>query len=158
MAETAHCVHCGKLLVSAYRLCWSLIPKCACPGRKNSDGKGALTLKPVTLGFDMTCWPRGGHDDSCVNKPILRESGKLERDEYPRCPVCGGPVVAAMMTSGAILADGSKPDSESWLTGVAHYYEPSALSVYCESSSCNWDQPLGNLTSPAPDATNGERG
>ena len=56
---------------------------------------------------------------------------------YPLCPLCGCNVVGAMMTSGSIEREG------------AVYYHPRAVSVYCESGSCNYDRLLEQLPSPS---------
>jgi hypothetical protein len=62
---------------------------------------------------------------------------RIPKDEYPICPRCGGSVVGAMMTSGSVVVDGIT------------YYRPKAVSVYCESGDCNYDQPLANLKNPS---------
>ena len=71
---------------------------------------------------------------------------RTPRHEYPKCPRCGGPVAAAMMTSDCIKV----------LVGIGEvwtiYYAPSALSVYCVLASCNYDHKLSDLTTPVPAA------
>lgn len=61
---------------------------------------------------------------------------KAKREDYPKCPQCGGPVVGAMMTSGSVEVDGVR------------YYRARAVSVYCPSAHCNYDQPLASLSAP----------
>lgn len=57
-------------------------------------------------------------------------------NEYPRCPRCGGSVVAAMMTSRSVEI------------GLGRYYHPDGLSVYCCSGSCNYDVLLEEIPYP----------
>lgn len=76
------------------------------------------------------------------------EKAGLARSDYPICPLCGGPVAGAMMTSESVnLGFGSAP-------GMI-YYHPSAISVYCVNADCNWDHKLSELTTPVP-AVNGK--
>jgi hypothetical protein len=73
---------------------------------------------------------------------------RAPRNEYPLCPRCGGPVVGAMMTSRSVVG----PDGEL-------YYHPDAVSVHCQSGSCNWDCLLAELPNPptAPDGSEPRR-
>jgi hypothetical protein len=66
------------------------------------------------------------------------------REDYPKCPTCGGPVVGAMMTSKSHEIDGER------------YYHPDAISVYCQNAECNYDRNLYEIPSPAP-ATQGKK-
>jgi len=70
---------------------------------------------------------------------------RLTREQYPRCPLCGGPVAGAMMTSSSVELRFGVDDP-------TRYYHPDALSVYCVSGSCNWQAMLGQLTTPVPSA------
>lgn len=63
---------------------------------------------------------------------------------YPTCPLCGSPVVAAVMESGSIRL------------GPETVYFASALSIHCSSGACNYDMPITSLTSPPP-APQGEQ-
>ena len=74
--------------------------------------------------------------------------GEMSDQPNPLCPDCGGPVVAALMTSGAIESDGSLPHYP--YRDRTLYYAPSALSVYCCSASCNYDAPLASIGFPPP--------
>lgn len=72
-----------------------------------------------------------------------RNRSGLSRTDYPICPRCSGPVAVAMMTSHSVdLGFGAAPRRI--------YYHPDAISMYCVSASCNWDQPAAKLTTPAP--------
>jgi len=69
---------------------------------------------------------------------------RADRHEYPLCPLCGGPVVAAMMTSNSITIrhrDEQRTDT---------FYHPEALSMYCCSAACNYDMPLTWIPYPPP--------
>jgi len=70
------------------------------------------------------------------------------RIDYPKCPICDGPVAGAMMTSGAIRPDGSPHVVHA--SGELLYYRPEAISVFCVSAACNYHQPLACLTTPVP--------
>lgn len=62
---------------------------------------------------------------------------RAPRDEYPKCPRCGGPCCAAMMTSAAIRG----PNGD-W------YYHASAISLYCSRGDCNYDHLVVEFPSP----------
>jgi hypothetical protein len=67
-------------------------------------------------------------------------------ENYPVCPLCGGPVVAATMTGRAIYEDGTKYQPGR-MEGL--FYHPEDLSVYCCNGSCTWgEHKLSTLTSP----------
>jgi len=61
----------------------------------------------------------------------------MRNNEYPLCPRCGKAVVGAMMTSRSVMVDG------------VTYYHPKAISVYCESASCNYDKLLSDIPFPS---------
>lgn len=72
-----------------------------------------------------------------------------ERKEYPICPRCGGRVAGAMMTSHAIMDDGTPfvwPCDKEKI-----YYHRTGISVYCTNADCNWDHLLSDLTTPIPE-------
>jgi hypothetical protein len=66
---------------------------------------------------------------------ILRDM-PMRKPPYPKCPLCGRPVVGACMTSGAIEHEGRL------------YYLIDSVSVYCSSGGCNYDRTLNELPYP----------
>ena len=70
-------------------------------------------------------------------------SARTPREEYPKCPRCGGPVAGAMMTSSSV-------DLGFGVDKAMRYYHPDAISVYCVSADCNYDHKLSDLTTPVP--------
>lgn len=73
----------------------------------------------------------------------------MTRTDYPICPVCGGRLAAAMMTSGAIKNGAVNSTTSPWYKDL--YYHPDSLSIYCVSANCNYDMPLANLKTPIPE-------
>jgi hypothetical protein len=57
---------------------------------------------------------------------------------YPICPLCGSPVVGALLTTRAY---------EDMNEG-AIYYDPRDISVYCINADCNYDRLLTELPFP----------
>jgi hypothetical protein len=67
------------------------------------------------------------------------------RNKNPICPVCGGKLFGAMMSSGAIFQNGKAFDAVVWRSKTPLFYAPKAISIYC--SKCNWDHPLSDFPS-----------
>jgi uncharacterized protein (DUF2225 family) len=72
----------------------------------------------------------------------------MRRIDYPICPICGGRIAAAMMTSGAIRNIEVYNTISPWYNDL--YYHPSALSIYCSNANCNYDVLLQDLKTPIP--------
>ena len=79
------------------------------------------------------------------------------RQDYPLCPWCGAQtIVGAMMTSNALVVH--RPTTTVNAAGKPshpgeRYYHPDAISLYCCSGDCNYDQPIATLVNPPPAGT-----
>ena len=66
----------------------------------------------------------------------------IRKPPYPICPLCGHPVVGALLTSDSVTG------YDKYTQEVERYYHPRAISVYCSNGDCNYDRLLTELPFP----------